>query len=501
MRAGRDRAAPLRRAVAGAPARPRRWFGTPPQWADALRAAAAEDAGKAVSYDICVRDDLLWRAAPFAFSENCWPQDLPELTRQALCGGEVGKEYVCIGEAFAFPDSEDNPVVNDPSHPAKLWWDPSSPAERLLVQLGPHLPPALWIPLKPEHGALRRLFSDCTTLDAVHMERYLPVFERLQQQAEASTGSTLADQSKGGGLARKASERFRDDLRSGTVSSLRRDYPHTAVVSLGCCSHPLHVERRLSAKVKGQPANPFVFAWPLLQIEGGEQEEWTNRRVHSAFRTVYSKSLIVLESRMDLLPDPDRPELPALASDGEIPLFAVLNYPDAPRLSGGPGVLRRANAALGADFPQGAPVDLVAALAQFPVLGAARLATRLDEQLDALSAAVRGSASRAERRALAAAAASGAVALAAVGPADFAQRVERAAGSPEGVVRLAAFAGCHDAELTELRDAARAAERDDAVREAMDRHVLVAGAPSDFRLREHDSSSATPLPPEAAAAA
>ncbi|KAJ9465454.1 hypothetical protein DIPPA_08715 [Diplonema papillatum] len=343
-----------------------------PSWIEVLRTAQRADKGAAVSYDIKIDDEMLFESKRFTFDHKIWG-DVTASAKAAYCTGDTDKQYVRIGEAYAFGDWTDNPVVNDPSIPAALFWDPSSKAEKVLVQLAPHFPPALWIAIKPTHEALKRLFSDFTTVDAMHMERYLPEFETMQQEFEARNETTLVEEAAN----MRASDHFKDALRYGSVSKLRKDYDHSCLLYLGTAEHPTTVERALLA----DPANPCLYSWPLLQA-GSVEDAATP--AFTAFRTVYSKSLVVFITRMDMVADRGSPE--DLPITGEAPLFAYVCHPGLPRLSGGPALLRRFNEGFRTEFPDNVPVDVLRALYQFAPVGVEKLAEKLDRMLSALPA-------------------------------------------------------------------------------------------------------------------
>ena len=91
--------------------------------------------------------------------------------KSRLCLGKEAKEYTLIGEAFSFPDAEDSPVVNDPQHTAKIWWDHESPTEKIMLQFTPNIPPLLWVGIRPTLSALKKVFVEFLDADADHMKK------------------------------------------------------------------------------------------------------------------------------------------------------------------------------------------------------------------------------------------------------------------------------------------------------------------------------------------
>merc|ERR1712000_97471 len=82
----------------------------------------------------------------------------------------------------------------------------------------------------------------------------------------------------------------------------------------------------------------------------------------AAFRTVYSKSLVLLNSRLDLQVDP---RLSKVEDDDEpdvlldVPVFATINYPKNTRLCGGGAFVKRFNDIMETSFPLDTPVDVL----------------------------------------------------------------------------------------------------------------------------------------------
>eukprot|EP00755_Sulcionema_specki_P040011 Sspe_Gene.2963::Locus_986_Transcript_1_1_Confidence_1.000_Length_1515::g.2963::m.2963 len=442
-------------------------FGTLPEWVSVMRGMQQEDAGKAVSYDIRVFDELFMKEERFE-TENHIGVDTTTFNKLTM--GEPYKKYVCVGEAFAFPDHLDSPVVNDPSHPLKLWWDPSSPTEKVLVQLAKHFPPILWLPIKP--AGLKRLLADFTTIDAIIMERYLPIYERIQQQIEKERGEL--DLHMG-------SDRFMDELRF-LRAPLYRDFAETTTLYLGCVEHPTQLERNFA---KG--GNRYVFSWPIRKVENTEQEGESERPVTSAFRTIYSKSLVALHFRQDL------------AFDGDIPVFAVVNYPNMPRLAG--GAASRFNSAFKTSFPESIPVDVVGALSDFPARGLDYLAPRVWDLVAALPTTELGRTR--EDHQLQGQIARDFIATAVVSRSETEFReaagpsLDALRSRPERQLRVAAAVGCFEAGLMDEYNTILLAEENKEVAERIKHHCEMS---EKLILAEHTAESASKITmPDAAA--
>jgi hypothetical protein len=326
-----------------------------PSWVDGLR-KDAKTAESHISYDIRVYDELAWRRKPFMFDKQSWdPNTLSTMLKRKLCLGDEHKEYTVIGEAFPFADRNDSPVINEPNFPVRLLWDHQSKTEKVMIQLGEQFPPLLWITVKPTIDALRRVLREFLEVDAQHMKKYLPYYEETQNRIETrhreKFGEALADF--------KMRDAFTEDMRRKDPMSLTFDWPNTHNILLGTVEHFTLVEDKM------MKTNPFVFNWPLLMSEGNHHMEETPMRM-AAFRTIYSKSLIMLHTRLDLQVDPrhlgnsDDDHVPVL----EVPVMASVNYPEGTRLSGGAGLVQRFNSVMGTSYPDNMPVDILGAFAR-----------------------------------------------------------------------------------------------------------------------------------------
>ncbi|CBH10662.1 hypothetical protein, conserved [Trypanosoma brucei gambiense DAL972] len=325
-----------------------------PSWIAQL-CSDAQKSEKTISCDVKVYDELSWRRRRFSFDKELWdPARMSSIVRRRLCLGNEEAEYTVIGEAFAFADREDSPVVNEPQRSCKLLWDHNSSVEKLLIQISDHFPPLLWYAVKPTLESLKRIFSEFLDVDAEHMKKNLPYYESVQNAMETSTqerlGVTLSPTS--------VKDRFVADMRRRDPKDLELDYPCEYSVFLGTSPHFRLVEDRM------MKSNPFVFGWPLLLSDGNEHLDGTPLRM-AAFRTVYSKSLLMFHTRLDLQVD----HRLASSEAGEetlldVPIFCNINYPKNTRLCGGKPLVQRFNTVMGTTYPLDTPVDILAALAK-----------------------------------------------------------------------------------------------------------------------------------------
>ena len=448
-----------------------RSFMDAPAWVDSLRDAQNADRNANVSYDIQIDDDLTFTAEPFRFDEKLF-RHLSETYKNAFTNHEPDKKYICIGSAFAFADYNDNPVVNDPSHEAKLYWDPSSPTEKVLVQISPYVPPSLWIPIKPSHEALKRLFRDFVTVDAMQLERYMGIYDKQQVQFEEEAKTTLAESANV-----RAMNHFKDQLRYGDVSELRADYPLSTTLYCGTVSHPSEVH----ASILNDPVNPFFFSWPMLQYS--EVDVTTPK--FSAFRSVFSKAQVIFITRMDLSPDNESPE--GLAVCSESPLFAHIIYPDMPRFSGGANIVNRFNQNFGCDFPKGLGVDILAGLAEFQPQGIEKLQTKWDRMCEVVPTLLFNDRHHVNDMATCL------TALSQLGDPNLSAKVAYVLEErTEKQLRLAAVMCLRLSGNMVAYDAAKNAESDPEVLEAIARHEARMGTfTGAFTLQEHTLDSAS----------
>lgn len=327
-----------------------------PSWISALRADAKESE-KAISYDIKIYDELSWRRKRFVFDKECWdPVKMSTILKKKLCLGSEATEYTIIGEAFPFADREDSPIVNEPHRVCHLLWDHNSPTEKIMIQLSDYFPPLLWLTVKPTLPAIRKIFNEFLDVDAGHMKKYLPYYEDVQNRIETQLDEKLTDSLSPSYIKNK----FIEDMRKRDPRSVELDYPQEYNMHLGTTPHFRLVEDEIMKR------NPFVFGWPLLLSDGNVHLEDTPLRM-SAFRTIFSKSLLLFHSRLDLQVDHRQVHLPGDDRETimlEMPVFCTVNYPQNTRLCGGRPLVQRFNQVMGTTYPLDMPVDVLAAFAK-----------------------------------------------------------------------------------------------------------------------------------------
>lgn len=327
-------------------------FAEPPAWAATLR-RDAKAAEKNISYDIKIYNEMGWRRTKFEFKKDSWdPHTMSSVLRQRLCLGKEEAEYTIIGEAFPFPDKEDSPVINEPNFTCRLLWDHTSPTEKIMIQLSDHFPPLLWITVKPTLEAIKKVFAEFLEVDAQHMKKYLPYYESVQNQLETTANETFGDDLSN----TKMKDKFIEDMRKKDPKTIEMDWDKEYSVYLGNVEHFRVTEDKL------MKVNPFVFGWPLLVGDGNHHLEGTPFRM-SAFRTIYSKSLLLINSRMDMQLDHRQAGLTAYDDPDvvlEVPIFVTINYPTNTRMCGGAALVRRFNSVMGTSYPEDMPIDVLA---------------------------------------------------------------------------------------------------------------------------------------------
>eukprot|EP00759_Apiculatamorpha_spiralis_P038941 PhF_6_TR37887/c1_g4_i1/m.56532 len=313
-----------------------------PSWHSTFSAEAKEYIKSPVGYDLKLFDTIAWTRRPFEFDQKAWdPNQMTTHLKQRLCAGKETKEYTLIGECFSFPDHEDSPVVNDPQHPAKLWWDHESPTEKILIQLTPHTPPLLWIGIKPTVDAMKKVFVEFLDVDAEHVQKYLPEYEERQKAIEERSGAALYSDATN---KHNMKETVLDEIRKKDPTKFEFDWDKSTSVSLGTFENFRIVENKFMS-------NPFVFGWPLLLSDGNHFSEDQPIR-YAAFRTVLSKSILLVHGRLDFQLDPRMANVDS--ADQlilEVPVFATINYKSNVRMCGGEALVKRFNTVMGSDFP------------------------------------------------------------------------------------------------------------------------------------------------------
>ena len=317
---------------------------------------------KANTYEIRLFSPEQWVTKPFEFHTEFWrPNEMTDIQKRRLCIGDTAKQYTLIGEAFAFPVAEDHPIIHESNAPAKIWWDISSKTPKLLVQLSEHLPPLLWLGIAPKIDALKKVLEEFLQTDSRCMQKNLSEaeasHERICRQlgADADTIASKKHQMK---------DLYLNELRQKPPTDFAVDWENDTCVYVGSCDSLPALERTW------MKTNPFVFGWPILMSDGNVHME--NRSVQlAAFRTILSKSIILLTCRRDLQVNTQRlvkagntREDLSVADEltMETPVFLYINYPKNTKMSGGEAFVKRFNQLMKTNLPIDLPVDVLGVL-------------------------------------------------------------------------------------------------------------------------------------------
>ena len=328
----------------------------------------------------------------------------------ALHRGSPERKYVKIATFGHFPHSLQPPGAENGSEEASILVDPDDKSPRILIQLSEHVPPLLWLPLRPKWLAIQKLTEEISSRMRNYQQRSAPYWERRMQAGERAM---LMDEFK----------EIRDH-----ADSEKRDYKEDPILwELVMNVIAVHSKTSNGGLIPGSPtrsttlylgpwacgdvvwesiwkANPFVHSWPAYRsFVGGTLIAETVKRKYtpgceaaprdfSVWITKYSKSTLVVHHRSDMsylgqmnwaegcsitsrnldtetlnqirvetYPTFDRSKPhPDVARYQQ---FVTIYYPeDMQMLSGGGALIKRYNESMESDIPTDMPLDVVAAL-------------------------------------------------------------------------------------------------------------------------------------------
>ena len=292
-------------------------------------------------------------------------------TRLKLSTGGLGAEYVCFCDTYAFPDRRQLPTSVG-TVPSRLWVRPDDATPVVYLQLGEHVPPALWLPIKPTAVAVRRVFAEFALASAAHRDAHHANFEERLQRAEIILRNNNMPMDDGAVLRMAAHEA--KDVNFYVAPT--REFPNYQEFFLGEYDDP----RELISYIQ---ASPLIFALAHMQQNVDPHEEGLSPTISGpgigmgVYRTLYSKSSFLLKVHLATevkLPPQDQEGFEDLwrEVDGRvvpksrIPIFVRVMWPDHQRMSGGGRVIERFNKTFGTEFAPQMPVD--AAMALFYVM-------------------------------------------------------------------------------------------------------------------------------------
>lgn len=290
----------------------------------------------------------------FQFSDPTWSRlYLSEKSKEKLTLGH-NRLFTHIGNAYSFPDFRDHPSRFEPSVRSAIWSDPTSTTPKILYQLSPQMPPLLWLPFKPSVGVIQRCIDDIIDVESEAITEDAYDFEAINDRVAEELGKDITE-----GDAELVHEKVLEVIADRDPEKAKL-WPHenTAHLFLGNVSEFSLLESSFMA-------NPFVFNLPIILGSRNTKLRLSSSPViFSSFRTIFSRSIITLEARHDL-----QYHMAQESDQNEVmtPVFARINYPSIPRLSG--PVPQRYNKLFGSNFPQDVPVDIIAAFLGNKMLG------------------------------------------------------------------------------------------------------------------------------------
>lgn len=394
---------------------------------DALQGSQEKDPYLFLPFELFDEQDYL--ISPFRFlPTSTYSTDL----RVRLCLGHLHAEYVCFALAYPFPERHQLPHSFG-TQPSRLWVDvgchlTTTPA--VFLQLAEGIPPALWLPIRPTAGAIRRAVSNFAVEAAKHRDRHQARWEQRWEEAEAvlkhqgmwprsemtlSTSSSSSSGPNGDGNV-SSEENENTLLLPNTVKSPSQE-PHVSEVEgaingaiLRMIAHhsryvlynealPICEEHRNmqnfflgeyddveTALLAHVDLCPWLFAIPEMRcVVSPDGQEIAVPTIEgpgvaiSLYRCRFSKALIQITVQLSAeckLPPLDMEAFEFMWKDSQIqpklkiPVFARVSWPDHTHLSGGGGVLHRWNALFDTEFAPSMPVDAVWAM--FEILQWAR---------------------------------------------------------------------------------------------------------------------------------
>ena len=199
----------------------------------------------------------------------------------------------------------------------------------------------------------------------------LPEYEERQQRIEEASGAQLSSDATN---KHTMKDTVMAEMRKKDPSTFELDWEKECNVFVGTFDNPRVVESKFMK-------NPFVFGWPLLVGDGNHFLEDKPLRV-CAFRTILSKSIILIQCRLDLQIDPRMSSGENSDLVLEVPTFATINYRPNERMCGGEALVKRYNTVMGSDFPLDTPIDVLSALCREQVC---KSTIQIREEIDFLS--------------------------------------------------------------------------------------------------------------------
>lgn len=250
------------------------------------------------------------------------------------------KKYKRVMRAFSVADYRDNPAYVASSGSCWVWIEENSPIEKILVQLGNHVPPTMWIPLKPKKDSLKKLFDEVTAMEAGGAGRIMESTDEMLSKINFNNEKVEV---------KAKQENLLQYINNYNPEMIENSFPNTFTMFLGNTNDIRTIEESFMN-------NPYTFNTPVIL---GSSNKHTRGKpiVISKFRTTLTRSIITLIARYDF-------QLHLTANDEDsswnIPVFAIVNFPDNSFIS--KPIPQRVNKMLDVQFPENAPFDVIGAL-------------------------------------------------------------------------------------------------------------------------------------------
>eukprot|EP00796_Vickermania_ingenoplastis_P009768 gene9768-6851_t len=328
-----------------------------------------------------------YEIGPYGFPPTC---TYNASVRHALCRGQPALEYICFALAYPFPERYQLPTSLG-TIPSRLYLDPSSPIPVVFLQLDPHHPPALWLPIKPTAAAVRRTIGNFAVEAASHRDRHhqrwatrfeeakqvmrlqrlLPTEEEEEKAASERAGQpTPSAERTTGSILRMLSALARHTPYQDIVS-IRSEFPNEQSFFLGEFDNP---EEEVLAHLD---LSAWLFAIPDMRCVVDPNAEHSVPTIIgpgvavSLFRCRHSKALLQVTVQLSAevkLPPLDMESFEFLWKDAQavprmkFPVFARVIWPQHTHLAGGGALLAKWNDTFETEFATDMPVDAVMAL-------------------------------------------------------------------------------------------------------------------------------------------
>jgi hypothetical protein len=338
-------------------------MGAPEPLPEATDAPPAVDPFLWIDFQL-LADTSEYKVGPFRFSKEM-EEWFENEDRERLCLGDAAREYVCFAEGYCFPERHQFPTSLG-TVPLRLLLDPRKEEPTIFIQLSPDVPPCMWLPVKPNAAAIRRVISEFAAAAASHRDAHhdhLTLRWDLAHRTLVKQRMNTSD----GDIMRMMAYKARD-VPFGYANM--KEFPNRQEFFLGEYDDPERLMEYFDLC-------PFVFSTPLMRTVADVHDPQYVPRIDgpgiatNLYRTVFSKSLLFVQVHLATevkLPPQDPDAFVFMWRDAEslpkskIPVFVRAVWPDNQRMSGGGRLVRRFNQTFGTEFAEDVPIDVCLAV-------------------------------------------------------------------------------------------------------------------------------------------